>query len=441
MKTEQINDIVEYIKSHEKSPSDFLVGSEFEYFVCEKDTLEAVSYFGNDGVESTLKELLNKGYEGIYENNHLLGLKNTEATITLEPGSQLEISVIPSRSISDIEKIYKTVCLDVLEVLERKKQVLLATGYRVNTKIDEINLIPKKRYHYMYEYFKKCGKFAHNMMKQTASTQVSIDYANEDDYYQKYRILNTLSPIFYAFFDNSPYFEKEIYNKHGIRSQIWDNCDDKRCGIMDKAITNKFIYEDYAKYLLNQEIIFLNDSYEPHTKLTDIYYINKKDYLEHALSMVFPDIRTRKYIEIRVFDALPYPLNIALVTFIKGLFYSQDNMALLFAFVNQFSINDVYQTKKQLIDLGNNVKLKDYSVFDIMNYLMDLSEKNLSKNEVNKLRPLKGLLKAKICPKHITFDLLHKGQKEALEWCILTPKYLLEEELWMQEVLMKPILI
>lgn len=46
----------------------------------------------------------------------------------------------------------------------------------------------------------------------------------------------------------------------------------------------------------------------------------------HALSIVFPDVRVKKYIEIRMPDAVSYPYNISFPALIKGLFYNEENL-------------------------------------------------------------------------------------------------------------------
>lgn len=410
MKTNQERIIETYIRKNEKKREDFKIGSEFEYFVVNKNTLKSVSYYGPDGIESSLKELISKGYEGIYENNHLLGLKKDESTVSLEPGSQVEISLKPSDDINTLEEEYKLICGDLINVFTKKNQALVACGYRIKDKIDDIKIIPKERYHYMYEYFKSCGIYAHNMMKQTSATQVAIDYENEEDFHVKLRILNTLSPIFYAFFDNAPFFEGISYNNYGLRSSIWDNCDDKRCGIIKETIIKKYTYLDYAKYILNQAIIF-NDNEFTNDRLFKDLFTNNINELEHAFSMVFPDVRIRKYIEVRMFDSLPYPLNFSVVALIKGIFYDDLNLNELYNFVQNFTLEDVLKAKKELKTDGINTKLKNISAREIMIYLFEMAFKALPQQEKSYLLPLKELIDLHKTPYELT--------KDNIDWCIV----------------------
>ncbi|HEY4544468.1 MAG TPA: glutamate-cysteine ligase family protein, partial [Tissierellaceae bacterium] len=199
----QIEALINYFKRQEKSVDDYKIGVEFEHFVIYKDTLKTVSYYGENGVAETLKDLEEFGYEGMYEGEYILGLTKGNKTVTLEPGSQFELSIDADISIENLEKEYLEFLEDIIPVLEKKNQDLIAVGYHPETKIDEITLLPKKRYDYMFDYFKTKGTHAHNMMKGTAALQVSLDYGNEEDYSRKFRVLNALSPVFYASFENA----------------------------------------------------------------------------------------------------------------------------------------------------------------------------------------------------------------------------------------------
>ena len=139
----------------------------------------------------------------------------------------------------------------------------MTVGYHPVTKIEEIKIIPKKRYDYMFEYFKTKGSHAHNMMKGTASLQVTIDYGSEEDYIKKFKIANALSPVLYALYDNGYYFEGAIWENHSLRAFIWANCDNDRSGIARGTFDGDFGYRKYAEYILNIPPIFVFDGQKP----------------------------------------------------------------------------------------------------------------------------------------------------------------------------------
>lgn len=141
----QIREIADYFKKHEKAEKDFKIGVELEHFVVDKNTLQTISYYGEGGVEETLKELGKQGWHGEYEGDYLLSLSKGEKVITLEPGSQLEFSTRPKKNIKDIEKEYVEFLEEIIPILDRKNQGLIAIGYHPVTKIDQIKLLPKKK--------------------------------------------------------------------------------------------------------------------------------------------------------------------------------------------------------------------------------------------------------------------------------------------------------
>ena len=361
----QIEEIDKYFRSNEKREEDFKIGTEFEHFIIDKDTLNTISYYGDKGVGETLKELEKNGWQANYEGEYILSASKANKNITLEPGSQLELSINAQKHIRDIEKEYMDFLHEIIPILEKKNQGIIAVGYHPVTKIQDIKLLPKQRYDYMFNYFKTKGKHAHNMMKGTASLQISLDYKSEDDYKKKFKIANALSPVLYAMFDNSLYFEGERWDKHSLRSYIWEKCDNDRSGIVDEALSEDFSYKKYGEYILNRPPIFIEKGSEVEfigDKLTKEVF-NPDDYtikeLEHLLTMFFPDVRTKKYIEVRMMDSVPYPLNFSAIALLKGLFYNEKNLNEVYEYIKDIDIVDVNKAKEQMIEDGLYATLKD----------------------------------------------------------------------------------
>ena len=417
--------ITDYIKSGEKTKDNLKLGVEIEHFVVYKDNYHSVSYYGEDGVESTLKNLLDLGWEGTYQGGYLLGLTKNDLSITLEPGSQLEVSIEAKVNLEDIERSYLNFLDDLIPVLENKNQRLVALGYHPQTKIDDIKLLPKKRYDLMFNHFKSRGSHAHNMMKGTGAFQVSIDYLSEDDYVKKFRVINALSPVFYGLFENAYFFEGEPCKIHNLRSFIWSNCDSDRAGNIGYAFEDDYSYEKYAEYILERPPIFT-------IKRGEIVPTNKKlvkdvldpeitelEELEHLMTMFFPDARTKRYIEIRIMDAVPYPLNIAAVALIKGIFYNENNLNLVFDFVKDIKYEDIQMIKGEILLNGLNTIIKGKSIIDIGKWLIELSKEALGE-ESTFLKPLEDMLNRGKNPYLITKEAVEElGISKGLEWATL----------------------
>mgnify|MGYP000954771369 CR=1 FL=1 len=421
----QIEKISNYFKSNEKTIDNFKVGVELEHFVIDKDSLKTISFYGENGVGETLRELESMGYNATYEGQYILGLNKGKKFITLEPGSQFELSIEATINIKELENEYLDFMEDIIPILEKKNQGLMSTGYHPVTKIDEIRLLPKKRYDYMFNYFKTRGTHAHNMMKGTCALQVSLDYKSEEDYRRKFRVTNALSPVLYALFENAYYFEGEVCVRHNTRAYIWENTDTDRSGVVEGALDKDFSYKRYAEYILNRPPIFIyqdgKEVYTGNQKIKDVFDPDnyKVEELEHLLTMFFPDIRTKKYLEIRMMDAVPYNLNFSVIALLKGLIYSEDNLDTLYDYTKDISIEDVNNAKTDMMKKGLDAKLKGESLLDIGKYLVKLAKKGLPDDEVHYLYPLEEMLDNGKNPYEITKDNSKFGKKEALQWCLL----------------------
>lgn len=416
----QLKAFINYFKKAESKKTEHKIGVEFEHFILDKN-LNAVSYYGENGVEKILYDLAKNNWEKEYERSHLVALKADNKAITLEPGAQLELSINPFAQIEKIEAIYLDFLEEIKETLSKYNYKLAVLGYQPKTKISDIKMLPKKRYDFMHKYFKDKGKYAHNMMKGTSSLQMSLDYENEKDYIKKMRVGYFLSPIIYYLFDNTPFFEGKIAAKESIRAEIWQNCDGQRSGLINGIFDREFGYQEYAEYLLDVPPIFKKKDnkliYTNEKKLLDIMKSNKTEEIEHFISMVFPDVRTKKYIELRAADALPYPYNFGLVAFLKALFYSEDNLNYLYEKSLDYNQRDFEDFKNKII---YKEKFKKRS--ELIADLIERSKNKLSNGEKKYLEHVEEIFYDYQKMKFKTlnnFNSEKDNKKEALNWCIL----------------------
>ncbi|AQS59388.1 glutamate--cysteine ligase [Desulforamulus ferrireducens] len=428
---QQITEIIKYLQSKEKDCRDYKVGVEFEHLIVEQDSLNAVSYYGPQGVEETLKEMLSYGWVGDYEEGNLLGLHREGATITLEPGSQLELSTmpqanIPQANIQDIEQEYLNFVNQITPILKKKKQALLAMGYQPQTSIADIGFIPKQRYVFMSDYLKNRGKYAHNMMKGTASMQYSLDYKNEADFIKKIKVASCLAPVMAVIFDNSPFFEGQVWPQHAARTVIWQNCDDVRCGPAAKH-GHGWGYGDYAKFILETPPIFIKKKgatiytgEQPYKELFDPDDYTLEE-LEQAMTMVFPDVRAKGFIEIRIADACPYPLNIAGAAFWKGLLYNEVSVNKLFEAFQNITVADIERAKQEVVNKGYQANLAGSTLAELGCRLIQLAKAGLPADEIRYLEPLQELIEQRKSPAELTKERLPLGKKQAVEWCFIKP--------------------
>jgi len=390
--------LVKYFEDGIKKEA-FYLGTEFEHIIINKNTMESYSYFDDGGIRDILTKLSKLGWEILgQEEGNILGLIKDESTITLEPGGQLELSIKPLVTMEEIVNEYDEI-IDQVKAVLVEDQIIVSLGYHPLTSIDKLPFLPKERYKFMSNYFKKTGKYAHNMMKGTASTQVSIDFTSEMDFVRKFRVANFLSPFISCLFDCSPVFEGKLYEKNNLRVSIWDYTDNDRSKVVPGTLNKEFKFSDYAEYILNSPPIIINlddgsFNFTDRLKLKEI--IKERELtdgeLEQVLTMFFPDVRLKKYIEIRMADALPKPYNFSVVALIKGIFYNEENLSKYYEKSLEFSDDKITEIKKCIINQG----LASCSAeFDMKKFLMELVEdaSNALKDESEYLEPIYKLLK------------------------------------------------
>ena len=318
--------IIQYLKNGCK-PSDMPMhfGVELEHFVVKKDTKEAVSYYGENGVEAILTKLMPFYEESAYSEGHLIALAREGIALSLEPAAQLEVSISPQTDIEDIRAIYEHFVCEITPILEEYAYEMVTYGYQPKSRVEDLELLPKPRYRFMDAYFSKIGPYGRQMMRGTASTQVSVDYYSENDFTDKYGIAYALKDVLAHFCSNSPFYEGSGYCGFTLRDDIWLGTDKRRVDVANFMIDGTMSFEDYADFVLQTPVIVNKKGSEDFYDERTIGEIAKerifsKEELPHMLSMVFPMIRAKQFLEIRFADSMPMERVLKYVLILKGLF-------------------------------------------------------------------------------------------------------------------------
>ena len=146
--------IVSLIKGGEKNRKDFKIGVGLGHIIVHRDNMDSVTYYGEEGIEGILQELLLKGYGGNYEEGHLIGLSKEDREIILGPGGQVEIDMEPCKTVKGIESIYFSFLNDIIPILEKRNLLLMGIGYHPKSSVEDIPFVPRKTYAYISDYFK-----------------------------------------------------------------------------------------------------------------------------------------------------------------------------------------------------------------------------------------------------------------------------------------------
>ncbi len=396
--------IVDYLKGGCKGGDLGRVGVEIEQFLYDEDN-EPVPYeekHGRLGVKDVL-EGLTEFYpnEMRTEEGDLVGCSRAAASITIEPAAQIEISIAPMMGIAEVEREYRNFAFRVGELVKPHDYELLPYGYDPYTKAEDKQLIPKKRYHYMNDYFAALPEMhAERMMRGSASLQVSVDFADEADAVRKLRLATVLGPIFSFLTDNVPVFQGEPNAQPLRRLKLWREVDPARCAVIPGLFDEDFGFEKYADYLLDTPPIFITRPDEHWTgdaPARECYKdaVMEKGDVEHLLSMFWNDVRLKRYVEIRQGDSLPLEPALGYVALLKGLFYSETNLDILESALGvgedgvwNFTEQDVEDSIDAIVADGFNAQVYGRTVTAWIDMLFRLAPDGLG-TEVEYLEGLK----------------------------------------------------
>jgi len=328
-------------------------GVELEHFLVHRDSNEAVCYLGNKGVEAILTELAPLYEEKVYSEGHLIALGREGIALSLEPAAQLEVSISPKQNISEIREIYDGFLKEITPIMERHSYALITEGYQPKSKVSDLSLLPKARYRFMDRYFAKIGPYGRQMMRGTAATQVSIDYYSEKDFCEKYKAAYRLKDVLTHMFSNTTHYEGEEYAGDSLRDRIWMGTDARRVDVTPYLIQDTLSFEAYADFVMQTPVIVNRENGIEYYDERTIGEIAKgriftREEIPHMLSMVFPMIRAKQFLEIRFADSMPIADVLRYVVVLKGLFSNMEYTA-SWLYSDEFSRLSMIEQGKYLL--------------------------------------------------------------------------------------------
>ncbi|WP_368563437.1 glutamate--cysteine ligase [Pseudoxanthomonas sp. UTMC 1351] len=347
--------LVEYIASGEKPESDWRIGTEHEKFGFQLDDLRPPAFDGERGIEALLKGLTRFGWEAIEERigegpARVIALHKDGASVTLEPAGQLELS---GAAVEDIHQTCKEVGTHLKEmkaVADELQLGFLGMGFQPKWRREDMPWMPKGRYQIMKSYMPKVGKLGLDMMTRTCTVQVNLDYATEADMVKKFRVSLALQPVATALFADSPFTEGEPNGYQSYRSHIWTDTDPDRTGMLDFVFEDGFGYERYVDYLLDVPMYFsyrdgiyhdasgqsFRDFLKGELPVLPGALPTLRDWSDH-MTTAFPEVRMKKFLEMRGADGGPWNRLCALPAFWVGLLYDDAALDAAWDLVKDFS--------------------------------------------------------------------------------------------------------
>ena len=328
--------LVEYLATGARPESEWRIGTEHEKFAYSTEDFRPLAYDGEAGIRRLLTELQRFGWQPVTEGNNIIALTQDSQSITLEPGGQFELSGAP------LETIHQT-CIEVGTHLKQVREIgselgfaMMGLGFNPKWRREDIPVMPKGRYGIMRAYMPKKGKLGLDMMLRTCTVQVNLDFASEADMVKKFRVGLALQPLATALFANSPFTEGKPNGYLSYRSQIWTDTDPDRTGMLGFVFEDGMGFERYVDHALDVPMYFVyrDGKYIDASGQSFRDFMDGKlpaypgqiptlrDWADH-ITTLFPEVRLKRYLEMRGADGGPWSRLCALPALWVGLLYDK----------------------------------------------------------------------------------------------------------------------
>lgn len=383
-----IEQLVAYFRAGGKPVAAFRLGVEQEKLPVREDGAPVSYAAPAGGVAVLLDALLAAGFHAEREGDRVVGLRRGEDRVTLEPGGQVEHSgaALPTA----------TACAAALDAQTREVTAaaralgirFVAAGFRPWGTLDDVTWLPKRRYDIMRAYLPGRGRLAHEMMKRTATVQVNLDYRDEADAADKLRVAYGLTSVVTALCAASPIVEGRPNGQQSYRAAVWLDTDEDRCGIPACVFAPGFGFASYVEWALDVPMFFVvrDGQYLPAPAgLTFRRYWREGfagaaatlDDFERHLSTLFPEVRLKRFIEVRGADAGPLPMQRALGALWRGVLYDDDARRAAWELVRNASMGDRLTLRRDVPRAGLRARLGDAPIVEVARALVEIADAGL----------------------------------------------------------------
>ncbi|MEZ5895205.1 MAG: glutamate--cysteine ligase [Parvularculaceae bacterium] len=392
---ENLDELSAFLADGCKPKSGWRIGTEHEKFVYCRETLMPAGYEGPNGIRAIIEALSTQtGWEIVRDGELPIGLKGEGASVSLEPGGQFELSGAP------LETIHET-CSEVNNHLDAVKAVaeplhirFFGMGFAPFWKREDMPKMPKPRYDIMRRYMPTRGDLGLDMMHRTCTVQVNLDFESEADMVVKFRTSLALQPIATALFANSSLVEGKPSGYASWRAHIWTDTDPDRTGLLDFVFEDGFGFDRYRDYLLDVPMYFLRRGGKYH----DAAGLSFRDFLagklpiapgerphildwEDHLSTAFPEVRLKKFLEMRGADSGPWARICALPALWVGLLYDSDALGAAWDLAKKWTPQERAQLREDAAHYGFKATIAGRSVQDVALEMVAIAQAGLRRRK------------------------------------------------------------
>ncbi|MFZ1772700.1 MAG: glutamate--cysteine ligase [Rhizobiaceae bacterium] len=387
---ENVDDLVAWIAQGEKPKDKWRIGTEHEKFPFYVDGNSPVPYEGPKGVRALLEGMQSKlGWEPIIDEGNIIGLVEPtgHGAISLEPGGQFELSGAPVETLFQTCRESNAHLAQLREIAEPLGIRFLGLGGSPKWTLAQTPQMPKSRYAIMRNYMPKVGSHGLDMMYRTCTIQVNLDYSSEADMRRKMQVSMKLQPLATALFASSPFTNGELNGLQSWRGDIWRDTDNARSGSLPFTFSPDFGYADYAEWALDIPMYFIlrDGHYHEATHVTFRQFMagaltkeipggtpTMGDWTNH-LGTLFPDVRLKRFLEMRGADGGPWRRICALPAFWVGLLYDETALSAAETLTRDWTHAEVVAMRDAVPAEGLHVRHRGRTLFEIAREVLAIS--------------------------------------------------------------------
>jgi glutamate--cysteine ligase len=391
---QRIDELVAYIAGGCKQRENWRIGTEHEKFPFYVGETAPVPYEGQRGICVLLERMQQRlNWQPIFDNGRVVGLFDPggESAISLEPGGQFELSGAPLETIHQICQEGSNHLKHLREVAEPLGIRFLGLGSSPKWSLAETPRMPKSRYEIMTRYMPRVGTKGLDMMYRTCTIQVNLDFESEADMRRKMQVGLKLQPMATALFANSPFAEGRPAGLQSWRSDTWRDTDNQRSGLLEICFSRDFSFADYVEWALDVPMYFVirDGRYHDATHLTFRKYMAGDARAEipdgmptlgdwiHHLSTLFPDVRLKRYLEMRGADGGSWRRICALPAFWVGLLYDEGSLSAAEALTKSWRYDEVLALRNAVPAEGIKASFRNTTLLEVAREVLEISRNGL----------------------------------------------------------------
>lgn len=383
--------LLKWFQNNFKEKSEWKIGTEHELFVFDLKTNAPLQLEGEVSIQSLMREMAKFGWHPEFENGLITSMKRDNASLTLEPAGQFELSGAPFKTLHETAQELKKHFEEIKQAGDAIGAGFLPIGFHPTLPLEAMPCLPNKRHEIMKAHLPSVGKYGQDIMYQTCTVQVNLDYSSAQDMAAKMRVAMALQPIAIALWANSPYKQGIKTNYQSIRSHCWTDMDATRTGFLPQVMDEDYGFQDYIDYALNVPMCVIKKENE----VLDASGLSFKDFINGDLSLypemkatlkdwedhlasLYPEVRLKKIIEMRGADCGQLSMLIALPAFWVGLLYDEESLLNAHALIKNWTKDDVLSLYEQARATGlKGEGVKEITMLKLAKETVDIAKNGL----------------------------------------------------------------